>query len=101
MVQYLDNNSGFNQWKSMQTSKSKPRFGFWFWMIIFLFTWWLTGIWFKPQNTVIDNQNVVNIEKTSVAKRQIDAEKISFDLCRRLDSWNDGAQLFGHIFCLD
>ena len=80
MVQYLDNNSGFNQWKNMQANKPKKSFGLMWWIITFLFAWWIMGVWFKPQDTIVDNQNVVNIENSSLPTRQIDAEKISFDV---------------------
>ena len=79
MVQYLNNNSGFNQWNSMHTKKSKS-FGFFWWMIMFLLAWWIVGSWFKPQNTVITNPDVINVEKSDVAVKKIDGEKISVDV---------------------
>lgn len=78
MVQYLDNNNGFNQWNSMRGESKKSKFSnFLWWVIMFLFAWWVMGFWFKPQNTVIETPNVVSVEKSSLDVHKIDAEKIS------------------------
>ena len=53
MVQYMDNQSGFNQWNQMNAKKPSRFGGFWLWMFLFLFAWWIMGTWFKPQNTEI------------------------------------------------
>lgn len=81
MVKYLDNNSGFNHWASMQPQKKPSRFsGFIWWIILFLFAWWIMGIWFKPQNTVVENVQPVSIEQSNAKKQNIAGKEISFDV---------------------
>lgn len=82
MVQYLDNNNGFNQWNSMRASQQKKSksFGFFGWLIMFLFAWWIMGVWFKPQDTVVATQDVINVEKSTAAVSTIDGDKISADV---------------------
>ena len=82
MVKYLDNNSGFNQWNSMQSQQKKPSrlSGFLWWGLLFLFAWWIMGIWVKPQNVEIENVQPVAIEQSNVAKHNITDTDISFDV---------------------
>lgn len=81
MVTYLDNNSGFNQWNKMTESKKKTRFsGFLWWVIMFLFAWWVTGILFKPQNVQTNNVSPVTIEQSNVAKRVVSDQDVAFDV---------------------
>ena len=81
MVKYLDNNSGFNQWASMQTQKKSSKFGglFW-WLLLFLFAWWIMGAWFKPQTTEIVTPAPVSVEQSNVATQRLDSDAISFDV---------------------
>lgn len=82
MVQYLNNNSGFNQWNSMNTEKRQPKkMGFFGWMLMFLLSWWLVGLFF-PDNKKIDTNTPqpVVIEKSSVSVNKIDSDKISADV---------------------
>lgn len=82
MVQYMDNNSGFNQWNAMHTQQRKPgRFSrFFWWMVLFLFAWWIMGIWFKPQNTEIVTPAPVAIEQSNATKQNIVNDDISVDV---------------------
>ena len=81
MVQYLDNNSGFNQWMSGQAQKKPSRFsGLFWWVLLFLFAWWIIGAWFKPQNVEIDNTNIATVEQSNIATRSVENEDISFDV---------------------
>ena len=81
MVQYLDNNSGFSQWSSMQAQKKPSRLsGLFWWVILFLFAWWIIGVWFKPNNTEIVANTPVSVEQSNVAKQNIVNEDISFDV---------------------
>ncbi|MBR3511148.1 MAG: membrane protein insertase YidC [Alphaproteobacteria bacterium] len=81
MVKYLNNNSGFNQWQSMQANKGKQKtFGLWWWIITFLFAWWIMGIWFKPQNTEIKEVEPISVEQSNATKRNLVNEDISFDV---------------------
>lgn len=81
MVRYLDNNSGFNQWASMQTQKKPSRFGrFFWWVLLFLFAWWIMGAWFKPQNTEVVATQPIAVEQSSANKQNINADEISLDV---------------------
>lgn len=81
MVKYLDNNSGFAQWNSMQPQKKSSKFsGILWWILMFLFAWWIMGIWFKPQNVEIKNVQPVTVEQSTVAKHSVSNEDISFDV---------------------
>ena len=78
MVKYLDNNSGFNQWASMQPQQKPSRFGrFFWWCMLFLFAWWIMGAWFKPQNTEIVTNEPVAIEQSNVAKQNLTNDEIN------------------------
>ena len=81
MVKYLDNNYGFNQWASQQAEKKPSRFGrFFWWVILFLFAWWIMGIWFKPQTTEIVKTTPVSVEQSTVAKKNIATDDITLDV---------------------
>ena len=79
MVQYM-NNSGFNQWNQMNANNKKPsRFsGFLWWLFLFLFAWWIIGLWLKPQNTELKTISPVVIEQSNVVTRTLNKEDISF-----------------------
>ena len=81
MVRYLDNNSGFNQWAAQQAQKKPSRFaGFFWWVLLFLFAWWIMGIWFKPQNTEVIAQQPVAIEQSNANKQNMNTDEISMDV---------------------
>ncbi|MCQ2568504.1 MAG: membrane protein insertase YidC [Alphaproteobacteria bacterium] len=81
MVKYIDNNSGFNQWASMQQQKKSSRFsGFFWWLILFLFAWWIMGVWFKPQNAEIAAPQPIAVEQSNATKQNINADEISIDV---------------------
>jgi YidC/Oxa1 family membrane protein insertase len=81
MVQYLNNNSGFNQWANMQKAKKPSRFsGFFWWLFLFFFAWWVMGLWFKPQNIQNNNVAPITIEQTTVSSRNVANDDISLDV---------------------
>lgn len=80
MVQYMDNQSGFNQWNQMNAKKSSKISGFWWWMLLFLFAWWIMGTWFKPQNTEIKEVAPITVEQSNATKRNLANEDVSFDV---------------------
>ena len=81
MVQYLDNQSGFNQWAKMNQNKKPSKLsGFLWWMLMFLFAWWIMGVWFKPQNTEIKEVAPIVIEQSNAKIRNIAKDKVSFDV---------------------
>lgn len=77
MVQYMNNNSGFNQWSQINAAKKK-RGGFFLWLFLFLFAWWIMGIWFKPQGIDTNPVQPISVEQSNVKTRIIDNENISF-----------------------
>lgn len=81
MVTYLDNNSGFNQWKANQaTKKTSKSFGFWGWLLLFFLAWWLIGTFFQSKNVQTAVQQPINLEVSTLNSDKIDSEKISFDV---------------------
>ena len=87
MVKYLDNqNSGFNQWLNNQknTAKKPSKFsGFFWWLIIFILSWWLISSWFGPKKDNIEKTSagdtfVENISNVPVSK--IDSDKVDFNV---------------------
>ncbi|MBO7042413.1 MAG: membrane protein insertase YidC [Alphaproteobacteria bacterium] len=81
MVQYLDNNSGFAQWASMQNQKKpEKKFSFFKWALIFLLAWWVMGLWMKPQNTEIANTAPVTVEQSSETKQTVAKDEIDFEI---------------------
>ncbi len=80
MVQYMDNQSGFNQWNKMNTQKPSKFSGFLWWLILFLFAWWIMGVWFKPQNTEIKEVAPITVEQSKTAKKSIASEDVAFDV---------------------
>lgn len=72
MVQYLDNNSGFNQWNANRQANAKRSAlsGFLWWMLLFLAAWWLMGTWMSPQQSatpVATNETVVDLSAVPVS----------------------------------
>ena len=81
MVQYMDNQSGFNQWRQMNAAKKPSKFsGFMWWLLLFLFAWWIMGVWFKPQTTEIKEVAPISIEQSKTTKRNLVNEDVSFDV---------------------
>ena len=81
MVQYLNNNSGFNQWNSMQAQRKSSRFsGLFWWGVLFLLAFWIMGGWIKPQNTEVSMNNPIIMEQSNVAMQTMAGEDISFDV---------------------
>ena len=84
MVQYLNNNSGFNQWNSMrqqQNTSGNKKLGLFWWILLFLFAWWAVGSWFQPKKQADVVTNVAPVEKvTKVSAKNISSDKISFNL---------------------
>lgn len=79
MVQYLDNNSGFNSWNAMRQTqkKSKSSIGFWGWLALFLIAWWAIGALFQSKKAQIETPQPVVIETSVLESEKIDSDKIS------------------------
>ncbi|MBR5904140.1 MAG: membrane protein insertase YidC [Alphaproteobacteria bacterium] len=80
MVQYLNNNSGFNQWNSMQQNKPKKSMGIFGWILTFLLAWWVSGLFFQPSKKTEENTQTITIENSKAVKKNIDSDKISMDI---------------------
>ena len=80
MVQYMDNNSGFNQWNANKnaTAKRSSFSGFLWWFLIFLTAWWLVGTISAPkQNNQTVTEDATVIDMSDVPQYTIDTEKIN------------------------
>ena len=80
MVQYMDNNSGFNQWNANKnaTAKRSSFSGFLWWFLIFLTAWWLVGTVSAPkQNNQTVTEDATVIDMSDVPQYTIDTEKIN------------------------
>ena len=82
MVQYLDNNSGFNNWNAMRQSqnKSKKSIGFWGWLLLFLIAWWAIGALFQSKQAQIEAAQPMAIETSVLESEKMDSDKISIDV---------------------
>ena len=81
MVQYLDKNSGFNQWNSMNANKTQQKKpGFFSWLLMFLLAWWVIGLLFPQKNVSVEAVQPIAIEKSSVNVNKIDSDKVSADV---------------------
>lgn len=82
MVEYLNNNSGFNQWNANKNATEKPkRGGFFAWAIVFFASWWLLSSWLNPQskNTapVSEPGEIEVVDLSSVPTSELSNDKIS------------------------
>ena len=80
MVQYMDNQSGFNQWNRMNAKKPSGFSGIFWWLFLFFFAWWIIGIWVKPQNTEIKEVAPITVEQSNATKQNIKNDEVSFDV---------------------
>lgn len=79
MVKYLDNNSGFNQWRANQeAAKKKSPFGFLWWVALFFATWWLVGAFTSPGKNKVQEEAVAVVEDlSSVPTTVVSSDNIS------------------------
>lgn len=79
MVQYMNNNSGFNQWNANKNAAAKKSSfsGFLWWLLVFLAAWWMVGTVMSPKTTpqIIEDVNVVDL--SAVPQYTIDTEKLN------------------------
>jgi len=79
MVKYMDN--GFNQWANMQNQRKSSKFsGFLWWLFLFLFAWWVIGIWVKPQNAETNVSAPISIEKSLTQTHVVSNDDVSLDV---------------------
>lgn len=84
MVKYLDNNnSGFAAWNANKSAQKKPaRGGFLWWFIIFMAVWWVLGVMFGKNQTVVapdTNQEAV-VDVSNVPVSEISSDKITANI---------------------
>ena len=79
MVQYLDNNSGFNNWNTMRQSQNKTKkpIGFWGWLLLFLIAWWAIGALFQSKQAKMETSQPVVLETSVLESEKMDSDKIS------------------------
>ena len=85
MVQYMDNNSGFNQWvanKSADKKKSGGLSRLLWWVVLFLAAWWLIGVFMAPKKTVViaDDAAIATVDLSAVSQTQIDTDNLGVAL---------------------
>ena len=80
MVQYMNNNSGFNQWNANRntTAKKSGFSGFLWWLLVFMAAWWMVGSIMAPKQVVTDAPVETNtVDMSSVPTQTITSDKIS------------------------
>ena len=77
MVQYMDNNSGFNQWNANQKT-TKKKSGFFMWFLVFLTAWWLLGTATAPKQDVQPSgDETVVLDLSAVPQNTITSDNLS------------------------
>ena len=80
MVQYMNNNSGFNQWNANRNAATKKSgfSGFLWWLLVFMAAWWMVGSVMAPKQPVADVAIETNIiDMSSVPTQTIKSDKVS------------------------
>ncbi len=79
MVQYMDKNSGFNQWNANRnSSKKKSGFsGFLWWFIVFLAAWWTIGAIMSPKPQAVEAETVETVDLSSVPQHEFISDKLA------------------------
>ena len=77
MVQYMNNNSGFNQWNANQKATTRKS-GFFWWLLVFLTAWWLVGTINAPKQDVGSaNEDTVVVDLSAVPQNTISSDDIT------------------------
>lgn len=79
MVQFLDKNSGFNQWNANKdaTAKKSGFSGFLWWMGMFFLAWWAVGLVMSPkQAPIATDEEVVTLDLSGVPATNIGSDTI-------------------------
>ena len=80
MVQYMNNNSGFNQWNANRNAATKKSgfSGFLWWLLVFMAAWWMVGSIMAPKQVVTDVPVETNtVDMSSVPTQTIKSDKVS------------------------
>lgn len=80
MVQYLNNNSGFDAWnQNRQNNKKKGGLGgFLWWFIVFMVAWWAIGVMFGNKQPVapVDDTLPASVDVSRVPVHTIESDKV-------------------------
>lgn len=80
MVQYMDKNSGFNQWNANKNASQRksPFSGFLWWTLMFIAAWWAIGAITSPRQTVQSDAVITTSEDlSSVPTSTISSDNIT------------------------
>ncbi len=83
MVQYMDKNSGFNQWNANQNAAAKKTgfSGFLWWFFIFLTAWWLLGtIGAQKQVNQTSAEDMTIVDMSAVPQNTIKSDKMDISV---------------------
>ena len=83
MVQYLDNNSGFNMWNTNRKTEQKksPISGFLRWTLIFMCAWWLIGVFMTPKTQDVTTDEVKPVlDLSAVPVIEISSAKVDANM---------------------
>ena len=77
MVQYMNNNSGFNQWNANKNATTKKS-GFFWWFLVFLTAWWLVGTVTAPKRVAqTTEENTTVIDLSAVPQSTITSDSMT------------------------
>lgn len=77
MVQYMNNNSGFNQWNANKNATTKKS-GFFWWFLVFLTAWWLVGTVTAPKQVAqTTEENTTVIDLSAVPQSTITSDSMT------------------------
>ena len=83
MVKFLDNNnSGFAAWNANRSASAKPKSkigGFFWWLILFMGSWWLISMWTAPKNAPVPTDAdiaIVTNDVANVPSHEVSSDKI-------------------------
>ncbi len=80
MVQYMDKNSGFNQWNANKNASQRksPFSGFLWWTLMFIAAWWAIGAITSPRQAVQSDTVITsNEDLSSVPTSTISSDNIT------------------------
>lgn len=86
MVEYLNNNSGFNAWMAAQNKNApkQSRFGkFLWWTFLFLVAWWIVGLFIGPkpeQHVAAPADAAITVDVSNVPVEKMNGDMIDMDV---------------------
>ncbi len=80
MVQYMDRNSGFNQWNANRNAANKKSMfsGFLWWFVVFMAAWWAIGAIMSPKTKNAEVvETVSTLDVSAVPQYGFESEKLN------------------------